>query len=224
MAYARFQNEVHALVEYTGIKGIMPIVDYELPAELGEKIPWYVMPLCVSVEEHFVNSSSVEIVKAFISLLETLEKLHTKGFAHRDIKPANILIRKEQILFADFGLVDYPDKKDLTGKRESVGPKWTMAPEMKRNAVDADGKPADIYSLAKTLWILITKERLGFEGQYIPDEFIGINNKLTGIYSKPLDELLTACTQNDPNKRPTAQVFRNLLKQWLTLNLKFPEN
>ena len=41
---------------------------------------------------------------------------------------------------ADFGLVDYPDKEDVTTKFESVGSKWTMAPEMRRSPQVADGK------------------------------------------------------------------------------------
>jgi len=38
-----------------------------------------------------------------------------------------------------------------------------MDPEMRRNPDKADGKCADVYSLAKTLWILLTKETKGFE-------------------------------------------------------------
>jgi len=52
--------------------------------------------------------------------------------------------------FGDFGLVEYAGKEDITGSRESIGPRWTIAPEMRRGAAEASGPPADSYSLAKT--------------------------------------------------------------------------
>lgn len=52
----------------------------------------------------------------------------------------------------------YPEKENLTKIKESVGAKTTIAPEMKRNAKDSDGKKADVYSLAKTLWMAFDTE------------------------------------------------------------------
>ncbi|MBD2843767.1 protein kinase [Paenibacillus sp. IB182496] len=81
--------------------------------------------------------------------------LHEKGIVHRDIKPSNIYYYNDVWVFGDFGLVDYPEKTDLTEKGESVGPKNTIAPEMKRDAINANGKPADVYSLAKTFYFIV---------------------------------------------------------------------
>ena len=52
-----------------------------------------------------------------------------------------------------------------------------MAPEMRYNAKNADGKKADVYSLAKTLWIVLTGVDYGFEGRYEEDDaIIGLRN------------------------------------------------
>lgn len=75
-------------------------------------------------------------------------------------------MKNDQFFLADFGLVDDPDKADITSTGEQIGAKRTIAPEMKWSSQRADGKPADVYSLAKTLWILLTGRRDSFEGQY----------------------------------------------------------
>lgn len=146
-----------------------------------------------------------------------------KNITHRDIKPENLFWLQDSYYIGDFGLVDYPDKKALTGKREAIGPKWTMAPEMRRNPGKADGKFADIYSIAKTLWILLTKETKGFEGQYIADHHIGIGRYQRTIYTKPLDLLIEDCTQNDPLKRPSLREIANRLNNWIIINKDFAE-
>jgi len=105
-----------------------------------------------------------------------------------------------------------------------VGPIWTIAPEMRRNAEDAHGGPADTYSLAKTLWILLTKEPKGFDGQYNwGDHVIRISKYQRAIYSKPLDDLLHECTENDPSKRPGLEEFANRLEKWIVLNQDYFE-
>ena len=97
-------------------------------------------------------------------------------------------------LFMYFGLVEYPAKADISLPRKDLGPKWTIAPEMKRNPHTADGKLADVYSMAKTMWILLTKEEKGFEGQYSSGSSIEIKKLVPSIYQGPIDNLLHNCT------------------------------
>ncbi|MCW1941169.1 protein kinase [Bacillus anthracis] len=115
---------------------------------------------------------------------------------------------------ADFGLVDYPDKEDVTMKFESVGPKWTMAPEMRRSPQTADGKKADVYSLAKTMWIILTGEKLGFDGQYSRLGENSLNKFDLHLFSDPLDKLLYDCTNDEVELRPTMQEFVDRLNEW----------
>jgi serine/threonine-protein kinase len=79
--------------------------------------------------------------------------LHERQIAHRDIKPGNLVMFDNLCHVVDFGLVHYPEKTALTGYKEHIGPLWTMAPEVRRNGRNADPFPADVFSLAKTLWI-----------------------------------------------------------------------
>lgn len=43
----------------------------------------------------------------FMQIILGLEYLHSKGITHRDMKPQNILISKNKIKIADFGLGNF---------------------------------------------------------------------------------------------------------------------
>lgn len=222
-AYQRFLDETSILSQNADIEGIIPIIDSYLPKEIEKSTPYYVMPVAELAEKVLKNKSIEEIIDAFIQITETLSKLHERGISHRDIKPANFLYYNDRFVLADFGLVDYPEKKDISVKSEEIGAKWTMAPEMKRESHKADGTKADIYSLAKTLWIMLTKNSKGFDGQYSPLSIINLRQFHKEIYTAPIDSLLTASTDNDPNQRPSASTFIEELHDWKVLNEDFHE-
>lgn len=217
-AYDRFRDEVTAVINNSDINGVLPILDSHLPASIAREKPWYVMPLATTFTDYVKGKTTAEIIQFIIILAEELFKLHQRKVFHRDIKPANLFFYKDQPCFGDFGLVDFPNKKELTSKRENIGPKWTIAPEMKRNAFTADGEKADSYSFAKTIWILLTQNHLSFDGQYTCKSNIGLSKYLKDIYTKPLDDLLTICTDNDPNIRLSLNEIANSLKKWIVIN------
>jgi serine/threonine protein kinase len=213
--YNRFKNEVKIVHENFDIKGILPIIYHSLPQNPSTVTPYYLMPLAVTLFDALKTSTSLEIVKLMVEVADTLTELHNRDISHRDIKPANLLFYENRICLSDFGLVDFPEKKDLTSKREDVGPKWTMAPEMRRNAYSADGKKADPYSFIKSLWILLTKQPKGFDGQYFPDTILDLKEYVSLAYYQTLNDLLITCTDNDPNKRLSAEQISNRLKEWI---------
>lgn len=221
--YARFLDETTIIEKNSDIAGIIPMIDKFLPTELTGKIPFYVMPVANSAEKELAGKSIEEKIDALLEICHTISELHKRGISHRDIKLPNFLIYKSRYSLADFGLVDYPDKKDVSFKNEEIGAKWTMAPEMKRESSKADGLKADIYSLAKTLWIVLTENRKGFDGQYSAASILELKKFYKGTYTTPLDTLLTSCTDNDPNSRPNIQEFISGLENWKALNADFHE-
>ncbi|MCB8975947.1 MAG: protein kinase [Ardenticatenaceae bacterium] len=233
--YARFKNEIDLVKKNSDIDGLLPILDSYLPDEIGEELPWYVMPIAKPLESYVAGYGFELVIHSILEIGKVLIKLHDRGISHRDIKPANILVKDDKFYLSDFGLVDYPDKQDLTGIGERIGAKWTIAPEMERDSQHADGKPADVYSLAKTLWILLTGRRYGFEGQYQPDSVNGlIKLQLTEpvdggfffpeaplLYIKPLDSLMQDCTNDDPSQRPSMVEFVERLESWVQIYRDF---
>lgn len=216
----RFRSEIIALkkIKEKGLSGVIPIVEY------SEADLWYTMPVAQRIEEYLKGKNIVEVVEAVISLADTLDKLHLGGFTHRDIKPDNIFFYQGHVILGDFGLVSYPGKPEVTASNRKLGALYTIAPEMLRYPRSADGKKADVYSLAKTLWILLSDEKKGFDGSYdYLNKKISLRNHLKnrderkGVHLVELEQLLKKATEYDPEKRPTMAEFRDSLKKFVDI-------
>lgn len=221
LARSRFREEITIMKTNSVIDGVMKILD-ESDLTPETKDYWYVMNEGITLEKYLVKSDPIDIVAAVAEVARILTELHAKGVSHRDIKPQNLYYVDNRITIGDFGLVDYPSRiRGLTIARQQLGPTWTLAPEMRRNPQTADGKKADVYSLAKTLWILLTRVEKGFEGQYSPQGSVGIGNYHPTIDNAYLDNLLIQATENDPRKRPTMKEFTEGLNEWVELMKDF---
>jgi serine/threonine protein kinase len=95
------------------------------------------------------------IVAAVASIADTLATLRREhGLTHRDIKPQNLYRHDGTFVVGDFGLVAVPDAEALTAPGKLVGPANFVAWEMMAKEPGVNPAPADVYSLAKTLWVL----------------------------------------------------------------------
>lgn len=213
----RFLNEIHIMSGDAAIKGVLPVL------ESSEEHFWYTMPVAEPVMKPLANTeewTAERIVEVFVPLAETLCQLQVKGLSHRDIKPDNIYFLDGRLCFGDFRLVDFPDAETLTHSDRALGSTFTIAPEMKRNPKGADGKPADVYSMAKTLWMLLTRDDKGFDGQYNEDDLQHSLNAYSHLKEEHLleiEELMAASTQTEPAARPTMQLFTEGLREWQQL-------
>lgn len=220
IARQRFCDEVR-IMQTCGVSGVVPVLDSSLPEWPAEDYAWYAMPVGVPLAKFLDRKNIAEIVSQFVKIANALVELHAKGITHRDIKPANIIVINREACLGDFGLVDYPDKSDLTGFQEELGPRWTMAPEIRRHEHNGDTRPADVYSLAKSLWIAISGRSEGFDGRYDGSEAVSIRPYAPEAFVGPLEELLTEGTEHDPTSRPGMREFRDGLLSWLELHSDF---
>lgn len=215
---ARFVNEIQIVKQYAEkIDGILPIYEY------SEDEFWYMMPVAEPVLKHITDNrlSIDKVVCAVIQLANTLAQLHDQDISHRDIKPSNIYYYNGKYCLADFGLAEFLESGDeFTRSDQGLGAIFTIAPEMKRDPKHADGKKADVFSLAKTTWMLLSGDERGFDGVY---QFLDKNHSLRfwpqyrEVHLVELEELLTASTQNDPLLRPTMREYRQGLEAWLEI-------
>ncbi len=210
----RFLNEIKIVVsEQTNFDGILPIIEY---SKHDDKCYWYTMPIAVPIKEKLKDTSEDKIISAVLEVAKTLKNLHAKKIFHRDIKPENIFYYNGKFCLGDFGLVHYPESEHLTKNNKSLGPWATMAPEMRREPKNYDGEKADVYSLAKTLWILLCKKDNCFDGVYdYNDISIALDDAKFQRSIVDIHILLKDCTQHDPDKRPTMADFCYKLQVWL---------
>jgi serine/threonine-protein kinase len=220
IAYQRFLDEIKVM-QTCGVKNVVPVLDSYLPDWPTGDRSWYAMPEGVPLMDYVEEMNIAEVVEQFVHIANALVELHDQKITHRDIKPANIIVIDRRACLGDFGLVDYPEKTDLTGLREELGPRWTMAPEISRTENVEDARPADVYSLAKSLWIAITGRREGFDGRYDGSKTISIQPFASDAFVGPLETLLSAASEHEPAARPGMLELRDGLSSWLELHTNF---
>ena len=223
-AYKRFFDEVSFMEQFGTIKGVMPIIDKYIPEYSrrndNPNMPfYYVMPLAESVEMRLKQATVNEKIGIIQEILAMLTSLHAQGIAHRDIKPANILYYEGNYVLSDFGLVFFHKKTSKTPVGAKLGAKWTISPQMERDAVHADKFKADVYSMAKTIWMILTGDMKSFEGQYIPNSLVSLRHyKIDNKYLYPLEKLLAQCTDHNETVRPDASGLERGFSDWVAIN------
>ncbi|HEY5073261.1 MAG TPA: protein kinase, partial [Pyrinomonadaceae bacterium] len=159
-------------------------------------------------------------------LLDALEELHSSDppIVHRDIKPANLKVTpKGKVLLLDFGLAKGAAGQMSTADVDSHGrsiygytPNYAPLEQIRGAGTDPR---SDLYSLASTLWTLLT-------GQVPPDALSRVAEKEDGNpdplrsaheinpqVPAPLSNLLQRAMSLNRNQRPsTAAEMRNALR------------
>ena len=227
MKYKRFQREIEIMKKIKNkVTGIMKIYDSYISEKYEENksFGWYVMDIAKTLNINEIKKYHItKIIKNVLEIAKILKQLHRKKISHRDIKPENILCIDNKWYLSDFGLVDYPNAENITidEKNRALGPRMTIAPEFKRNPDTSEGTKADIYSLAKTLWIFLTGDKNCFDGQYnFRDKKISIRNY---IKNKPLgliEQLLFRATENSPENRIDIDEVIEYLENFLNYKME----
>ncbi|MEW4425889.1 protein kinase [Paenibacillus pabuli] len=196
-----------------GMRGLIPILDFDFDPE--QKY-FLVMPIATPLSEKIKGKHNIyELTAILRELAEVLVALHAREHSHRDIKPENILFYNDSYCLSDLGLLAYPEKEHFTPDEELVGNRKTVAPELRINAnFEGDHRPADVYSFAKTAWMILTNEEFAFDGQFNPLE----NEKLQQLYPEQhfveLFDLLREATFENPIKRPVMETFLEKFNEW----------
>ncbi len=107
----------------------------------------------------------VKAVRVITQVVQALHYAHHAQVVHRDVKPDNILLLPDgRAKLTDFGLAkDYTETQVLTQGARALGTPHFMAPEQFADARTV-GQAADVYSLAATLYALLTG-RLPFDSR-----------------------------------------------------------
>lgn len=211
----RFDDEIAAMRACSNIGGCLRVLDsYPPGAPEGQ---WFVMVLA----EPFTDALGKEpplraVVEAVRDIAQALTEMHRRGYAHRDLKPDNLFKFEGRWAVGDFGLVDFEGKSAETKKGERIGPVHYIAPEMLLAASTSDGSMADVYSLAKVLWVTATGQNYPLPGSHDATvEAFRIGRYINSSGASLLDAVVVASTAIEPHRRPKMDEFANELNLWL---------
>lgn len=213
----RFTDEIRVMKLCQEVAGVLPLYDSFLSYKNEKTHAWFAMAIATPMHGALGNEPSlIEVVNAIAGVARSLVNLHELGVAHRDIKPDNLFFYNGEWVVGDLGLATFDEKTALTLPLEKVGPIYYIAPEMLNSAIGADGKPADVYSLAKTLWVLSTGQRYPLPGHQVTS----VPALTLGSYSSDpraalLDPLIETATNPNPKLRPSIKLFLQELDAWL---------
>ena len=224
--YQRFRQEIQALRQIGSHACIMPLLDADLPEIPSRAHPaWLAMPIAMPLVESLSQSKLRDVVAAVAEIAKTLADLHERlQLHHRDIKPSNLYLLDGHPVISDFGLADLPEADDLTIAGRPLGPRFFLAYEMIVDSKGADPAPADVFSLAKTLWVLCVDQRWPPQGeQQASNEAYSIERYRPHPLSRHLDELIERCTQHEPQARPSMKQVSEDLGAWLALEAATPQ-
>ncbi|MGO9790232.1 MAG: protein kinase domain-containing protein [Solirubrobacteraceae bacterium] len=212
----RFRDEVTGLQAIGDHPGVLSLVATNALDTPTPRAVWLATRVAEGVRLALGREVELATVVGLVhDYAETFRDLADQEIHHRDIKPENLFRLDGAWVVGDFGLVDYPGKTDITAPDRRLGPLFYRAPEMLRNPDTADPGPADVYSLAKTLWALASDQNFPPDGQIMPDvEMHSLSYWLAGQGSVALQLILMNATADDPADRPTMAQFVEQLNEW----------
>jgi len=155
--------------------------------------------------------SEQDALRYIRQVAEALIVVHQQGLIHRDVKPGNIIKQvrggKPEAILIDFGLALF-DHDQTVGRTNEASAGFTPVELYSRQA-QPPGPYTDVYSLAATLYALVTGimpvraiERLDNECLVPPQQ---INKQI----SKNLNRQILWGMELEPQKRPQS------IKEWL---------
>lgn len=213
----RFVNEVAAMAKCHDIEGVLRLLDYDCPVPSKHSpLPWLVTPIATPLDEVCDAFDLREAVTLCYSMSQTLSAMHAIDVSHRDIKPGNIFHLDGAWHLGDFGLVSYPGKTDVTREGDKVGAIHYIAPEMLRDGSGADGTLADVYSLGKLLWKLVTHEPHPLAGMHVRGlKKLSLTFYVAADGLVTLEALIERMTHIEPSARPSMREVSAELAAWL---------
>ena len=200
----RFSQEVAAARRVSGAFTAAVVA-----ADPEADVPWlataYVPAPSLSTLVRATGPLSVPAVRWLAAgCAEALESIHGTGLVHRDLKPSNVLVSPDGPRVIDFGIARAAERIQLTLTRGAVGTPAFMAPEQARDGRNATAA-SDVYSLGATMLLAATGHG-PYQGDTVMDVLAQLATRPPDLTDLPADltDIVTACLDPDPAKRPTS--------------------
>ncbi|TMW68835.1 hypothetical protein Poli38472_006303 [Pythium oligandrum] len=207
-----FTNEVETMTRLGAHPSLVLFLAVTLnPLSLVlEYLPFSLFELINGVEDSmrklppFPNSWTKRVTM-MLDVAKGLQFLHSFSIIHRDLKSLNLLMTAEgRVKVADFGISRVAQTSDvMTG---CCGTYQWMAPEVLQSANYSVS--ADIYSFAVVMWEVCEVKPPFADVPPAMVPVVVLRDKRRPLFSPktplPLQDLIRACWQDDPTRRPSA--------------------
>lgn len=182
----RFLSEIEAIkrIQHPNIIRLIDHSALDDESSIDEK-QYLVMPIArggvlSDPERLALYRESLDSVLVVVrQITQALIAAHAARIIHRDIKPQNILFsgNGHEVWLADFGICLIREQPRITETGEVVGPRSFMAPELEDGGILEVTPAADIYSLGKVIYYMLSG------GVIIPREQVH-EARYRGLFSK----------------------------------------
>ncbi|CAB4445517.1 unnamed protein product [Rhizophagus irregularis] len=148
--------------------------------------------------------------------------IHRKNIVHRDLHSKNILVHKNIIKLADFGLSRRAEVSTSTNNIMGVLP--YIDPHLFKNKTKNDNKnhpskKSDVYSVGVLLWEISSGQKPfgSHDASFLLFEIIN-GKRETPISGTPIDyvNIYTSCWRDNPDDRPD---MRKVLSELMLINI-----
>jgi serine/threonine protein kinase len=156
----RFKREGKTLLEFNNHKNIVQAIELFDENDTLYLVMEYIdgENLDQIMSERDTPLTAAEAMPICNEVLNALEDMHKKKFYHRDIKPSNIMWSKSgRIVLIDFGISKQVDDS-ITVTTQQAFSKYYSPPEQRIEGMKPTAQ-IDIYSIAATMYFLLTKEK-----------------------------------------------------------------
>jgi serine/threonine protein kinase len=163
--HARFRREIEAVKGFSH-PNIIKLVDHSALDDLEENAEQQFLVMPIAKGGHLGQSERLNLYRNSIEgvvtvskqLASALQVAHAKDIIHRDVKPENVLFTGigYEVWLADFGICLIREEPRITQSPEVVGPRAFMAPELESGGPLEASSAADIYSLGKLIYFMVT--------------------------------------------------------------------
>lgn len=208
---AKFINEAIALASCRH-----PNIVRVYPQGFQEGELWCMVMEYVEGEDlaHYLDLNGILEEKQAVEIItkvgDALSFVHETGLLHRDIKPANILLRSSDSspVLIDFGLA----REYTSGTIRTMTNSMTecYAPIEQYQTQGNFGAWTDIYALAATLYVLVTKE-LPFPARFRSHAELPSPKQYNSQLSNAISKTILKGMELEPENRPQS------VKEWLEL-------